>query len=204
MPRTHFQPWKFLLAASLLLVCASGLLLARYRPVSLTASPAAKTLAAMPPVMLWAWERPEDLTHIDPQKAGVAYLANTIYLDGTAYRSRPRLQPLRVADGTWLMAVVRIESLPHAHAVPAISEAQSDPLNSPLKDITPTTSNNPLAPYTQSQLDTAVHDIVEVAQAQGVHAVQIDFDARHSERAFYAALIREVRKNLPPDVPLSI
>jgi hypothetical protein len=59
--------------------------------------------------MLWAWERPEDLRFLDPRHAGVAYLAETVFLRGRA-EMRPRLQPLRIAPGTKLMAVVRIES----------------------------------------------------------------------------------------------
>ena len=31
-------------------------------------------------VILWAWERPEDLSFINPEKVGVAFLAKTIYL----------------------------------------------------------------------------------------------------------------------------
>jgi hypothetical protein len=60
--------------------------------------------------MLWAWERPEDLTFIDPQKTGVAFLAKTVTLRGDTVVVRPRLQPLRLVPGTKLMAVVRIET----------------------------------------------------------------------------------------------
>jgi hypothetical protein len=60
--------------------------------------------------MLWAWERPEDLRFIDPAKIGVAYLAGTVTLHGTQADWRPRMQPLRIPQGTRLMAVVRVES----------------------------------------------------------------------------------------------
>ncbi len=63
-----------------------------------------------PTVILWAWERPEDLTFIDPQKTGVAFLAKTITLSGDTILVRPRLQPLRLPDGTKTIAVVRIET----------------------------------------------------------------------------------------------
>lgn len=63
-----------------------------------------------PKVILWAWERPEDLTFIDPQKTSVAFLAKTIYLRGDKVVVKPRLQPLRLAPGTKLVAVVRIET----------------------------------------------------------------------------------------------
>lgn len=63
-----------------------------------------------PQVILWAWERPEDLTFIDPQKTSVAFLAKTIYLRGDKVVVKPRLQPLKVAPGTNVIAVVRIET----------------------------------------------------------------------------------------------
>jgi hypothetical protein len=37
-----------------------------------------------------------------------------------------------------------------------------------------------------------------------VAALQIDFDARRSQRAFYAALLRDLRRRMPPALPLSI
>ena len=52
---------------------------------------------SMPGLVLWAWERPEDLRFIDATSTGVAYLAATIELqpDGTE-RFQFRHQPLRV------------------------------------------------------------------------------------------------------------
>jgi hypothetical protein len=60
--------------------------------------------------MLWAWERPEDLRFLDPTSAGVAFLAGTITIDRGHASLKPRLQPLLMAPGTKLMAVVRVES----------------------------------------------------------------------------------------------
>lgn len=74
----------------------------------------AESRAAMtgfPRLVLWAWERPEDLSFIDVNKVGVAYLAETIRLDGGAVSVLPRRQPLKIPDGTALIAVVRIEAL---------------------------------------------------------------------------------------------
>jgi hypothetical protein len=69
-----------------------------------------KPVDTLPAVMLWAWERPEDLTFIDPQRTGVAFLAKTITLRGDEVLVRPRLQPLRLAAGTKTIAVIRIET----------------------------------------------------------------------------------------------
>lgn len=73
-------------------------------------------------VILWAWERPEDLTFIDPQKVEVAFLAKTIYLRGDKVVVKPRLQPLKLAPGTRVVAVVRIESDPANR--PSLSASQ--------------------------------------------------------------------------------
>ncbi len=59
--------------------------------------------------MLWAWETPEDLTPLDPARAGVAFLAREVLL-GHDLIVRPRYQSLRLSPGTWLIAVVRIET----------------------------------------------------------------------------------------------
>ena len=46
--------------------------------------------------------------------------------------------------------------------------------------------------------------IAQTGHLAGVRAVQVDFDARASERTFYRELIRLVRQQLPPGMPLSI
>jgi len=65
---------------------------------------------AVPPLVLWAWERPEDLRFLDPERTGVAFLAGTVRLGPAGMSYRPRMQPLRVARETRLVAVVRIEA----------------------------------------------------------------------------------------------
>ena len=70
----------------------------------------ADALSDLPPVMLWAWERPEDLGFLDCEKAGVAFLAKTILLDDRHYAVAPRVQPLKTPPGCPVVAVVRIEA----------------------------------------------------------------------------------------------
>jgi hypothetical protein len=124
-----------------------------------------------PRVLLWAWERPEDLRFVRPGSTGIAFLARTVWLDGDRVASRPRLQPLRFAPGAFLMAVVRLES--SGHGLP-------------------------------QRRDNAVHEIVRAAEIDGVRALQIDFDARQSERAWYRDLLGDVRRALPVRLPLTI
>lgn len=132
-------------------------------------------MSRFPKLFLWAWERPEQLEFINPREVGVAFLAQTIYLREGKVIERPRMQPLRVPEGTTLIAVVRIETARDA------SQALS-----------------------ATQRDETVAALTEVGQTTGVHALQIDFDARESERQFYQDLLKELRARLPEEMPLSI
>ncbi len=55
----------------------------------------------------------------------------------------------------------------------------------------------------QARADT-VRAILSSAAEPGIAALQIDFDATRSQRAFYRALLSDLRHQLPPDLPLSI
>jgi hypothetical protein len=125
-----------------------------------------------PLTMLWAWEVPEDLISLDPTKAGVAFLSREVLL-GERLQVRPRMQPLHLAAGTWLMAVVRIET---------------------------STSFTP----TKETVAATAAAIADVSQQPNVRAVQVDFDATASQRDFYAAVLKQLRHDLPAGMPLSI
>src|ERR1700761_758079 len=64
-----------------------------------------------PRLMLWAWETPEDLRALDPERAGVAYLSRELLL-GARPEVRLRKQPLLLPPNTYRMAVVRMEPAP--------------------------------------------------------------------------------------------
>ena len=170
---------RFLLAISIAAVLATaGLVFAHASPGQPALAPhpfAAPKVTQLPPVILWAWERPEDLSAIDPNTTGVAFLARTVFLSGDTVSLRPRLQPLRLAPGTQVIAVVRVE-VGH-RASPSLSPAQ-------------------LA-------DTA-HVVAAAAESPGLSGLQIDFDATVSQRDFYRELIARVREEIPPDMPLSV
>ena len=129
----------------------------------------------MPPVVLWAWERPEDLRFLDPRECGVAFLAETLILRADRVIVRPRMQPLALAADTRRIAVARIES-----------EARERPILS------------------DGQRARVVEAISGLASLQDVAAIQIDFDARASERDFYRAVLFDLRKRLPQSSRLSI
>ena len=60
-------------------------------------------------IVLWAWERPEDLRFLEPGEAEVAVLAATIRLRGDRADTHPRSVPMQVQPGVPVTAVVRIE-----------------------------------------------------------------------------------------------
>ena len=144
---------------------------------------------SLPDIILWAWERPEDLRFLTDQRIGVAFLAKTIDLpsrnssSGTTTAQpivRPRLQLLRVAPGIPLIAVVRIENLATSHGVSGMSS---------------------IAAETGEQIVAEVTSLQDIAS---VRAIQIDFDATTSQHVFYSALLQDVRRKLRPEIPLSI
>ena len=131
-------------------------------------------LTALPSMVLWAWERPEDLRHL-PTGTGVAFLVQTITVAGQDVAIDPRRQPLQVDPSLPLIAVTRIESpAPKREAM------------------------------TGAELSTIVTAIARTATMPNVRAVQIDFDATVSQRPLYLLLLRHVRSALRHDVPLSI
>ncbi|MGI8468022.1 MAG: DUF3142 domain-containing protein [Pyrinomonadaceae bacterium] len=129
----------------------------------------------MPNVILWAWERPEDLRFLDAKKYGVAFLAQTLFLQNDEVVFQPRRQPLKVSPDTYLIAVTRIET---------------DKTNRP--------------PLSDTQKNEIVSYVKQTLEMPRVKAVQIDFDALASERGFYKSLVRDLKKTLPADTPLTI
>ena len=68
-------------------------------------------LPGFPALVLSTQDKPDNLTFIEPDQAGVAYLAKTIYLQDGQISSVPRTQPLQVGPSVPLIAVVRIEHM---------------------------------------------------------------------------------------------
>src|SRR5882724_9995999 len=143
---------------------------------------------SLPDITLWAWERPEDLRFLTDQRIGVAFLAKTIDLPSRNSSSetttaqpivRPRLQPLRIAPGTPLIAVVRIETASTSRSVSAATSIDAE---------------------TRERIAAEVASLQDIAS---VRAIQMDFDATTSQHAFYSALLQDVRRKLCPEIPLS-
>jgi hypothetical protein len=128
-----------------------------------------------PRLVYWAWERLEDLRFLDPKKEAVAFLASSVELLPDSIRVEPRMQPLYTPPGIQLVAVVRVYS--HLDKPAALSG---------------------------EQLSETLQALLAATRQPGVSALQIDFDARTSERSFYAQLLEELRRKLGPAYPISI
>jgi len=155
----------------------------------------------LPNVMFWAWERPEDFRFLGSRGQGVAFLARTIEVhalpggngasrDPGVYL-RPRLQPLKLAEGTRLIAVVRIES-------------SNDPWHRPITQSLRQETSSTAFPYSDAQRDLVARLAADAAHLPRVEGLQIDYDASLSERKFYAALLEDLRVRIPKGMPLSI
>jgi hypothetical protein len=131
----------------------------------------------LPPVILWAWERPEDLEFLNTERYGVAFLAQTLILENESVVFRPRRQPLKVSPQTKLIAVTRIESVKTTGKRADLSDQQKDEL---------------------------VKLVLKTLELDNISAIQIDFDAANSERQFYTSLLKDLRGKLPERIPLSM
>jgi len=131
----------------------------------------------LPPVMLWAWERPEDLRFLNSRRYGVAVLAQTLVLKDNDVVQKPRHHPLLVPPDLKVVAVTRIESQRSKTQKPALSGSQA------------------------ARITELIRKTLELPN---VSAVQVDYDATTSEREFYRSLLRELRAQLPDETPLSI
>src|SRR5262249_18050832 len=128
----------------------------------------------LPNAVLWAWQRAEDLSEIDPEQFAVAYLACTISI-GERVSSRARVQSLKMPDKARLIPVIRVDI--DRHHLPSMSE---------------------------SQVQAVAKTICRFASLPRTAAIQVDYDATLAERPFYRSVLNAVRSKLPPGMPLSI
>ena len=134
-------------------------------------------LAVFPSIILWAWERPEDLRFLNTDKFAVAFLAQTLKLKDHEVHLQARRQELKVSPKTKLIAVTRIETNKNSSLTSNLSKAQNDEI---------------------------VQLVLNTLKLKNVSAIQIDFDAKVSERNFYRILLNELRNKLPKQIPLSM
>ncbi|MEO7970247.1 MAG: hypothetical protein ABI698_03030 [bacterium] len=167
-------PRRFLILA-LLLAASLSLVAFRLHANNFGRSVKGETKTLQPALIVWAWERPEDLNFINPEKIAVAYLAKTVFLRGSGLLTKPRLQPLAIPFGTTIIPVARIEV--DTDKPPALSGEQAK--------------------------ETAT-EIAKLSLIANTSMIQVDFDATTGQRQFYRTLLIELRKRMPPATKLSI
>lgn len=140
----------------------------------LAAAPAAGPATPPPRLVLWAWERPEDLRFADPAIA-IAVLAGTIRIEADSVSLRPRLQPARLRPDQPVIGVVHME-IPYA-IHPAWTAAQ------------------------RARVAAGVRALLADPRFQ---AWQIDFEVRASQRAILRDVLADARLALPPGRSLSM
>ncbi len=129
-----------------------------------------------PRLMLWSWQKIEDLSAIDTRKVGVALLVGRFTVDKNKIALEPRLSQLQLPPGCYREAVARVEM-------------KQMPDQSKMEEVT----------------TKLAHSIVNLVLAHSHYeGLQIDFDAKELERPFYVHLLKQLRTQLPPGLSLSM
>jgi hypothetical protein len=129
-----------------------------------------------PKMMLWSWFAEDDFRPLANPGVGVAYLALSLRFEGqTKVTPGPRAISVLIPPGVYKMAVIRFDYR---------------------QDMVPS--------FSQQQRELAAKMVAEIAALARPEAVQIDFDAPQSAWPFYRQLLSDIRRQLGPDIFLSI
>jgi hypothetical protein len=146
----------------------------RVAALGLALALAAANAQAAPRLVLWAWERPEDLRFAGPD-VEVAAQTGFVALRGEGVWSRGRRFPLKAAPGQPTTAVVHVQIEGH----------------------------EPLA-WTPDQRRAAARAVLAYARQPWARRVQVDFEVRRSQRQVLLDLLADVRAGLPRGTILSM
>jgi hypothetical protein len=130
-------------------------------------SPRAGIRLDLPPLMLWAWDRDDDLRFVDVSDTGVAFLAATLTLRGEGVVLTPRHNPLALPEGASRVAVVHVET---DRAEPPVLSGE--------------------------QLRRFVEALALVSDEVPHRVLQVDYEAVASQRAFFIDAIAALRRRL--------
>ena len=143
---------------------------------------------------LWAWERPEDLRFLADSPA-LQHLGTSAQDCSTAAPQHCSTVRVAFLDRTVSFDDGRM----------AVRYRQQPLLvspDTPLMSVVRVETRGRAPGILQADATAAL--VVKAVHAPRVTALQIDFDARKSDRTFYAAVLKSVRGRLPRDIPLSI
>jgi hypothetical protein len=138
------------------------------------ASPRAGTRLDLPSVMLWTWDRDDDLRFLDTRDSGVAFLAATVTLRGDSVVLAPRRNPLALPPRVRRVAVVHVES----------DRAEAPALGN-------------------DALNRFVEALAAVGEEVPHQVLQVDYEAPASQRGFFIDAIAALRRRLP-DAAISV
>ncbi len=130
--------------------------------------------ADQPNITVWAWDRYEDLSFLEGCKASVAFYAGTIFLRDHETLFKPRLHSLKLPKVMKTTPVFRIESR-YSKGQPAASTAGE-----------------------------VVNIIKQYQTAHRCKRIQLDFDAKESERQFFCSVLRLMRERLHPQTQIAV
>lgn len=125
-------------------------------------------------LVLWAWERPEDLRFAG-REVEVAAQTGFIELSGDRLIVRGRRHPLQATAGQVTTAVVHVQIDPRRRLI--------------------------WTPERETQVAQAV---LRLAKRPGVRRLQLDFEVRASERPILLAVLKGVRAGLPEGLEFSM
>jgi Protein of unknown function (DUF3142) len=133
---------------------------------------------APPKLMLWSWFAEDDFRPLADPGVGIAYLALSLNFEGQSeVTPSPRKTPVIIPSKTYKMTVIRFDYQQNTARPPSFS---------------------------QQQRELAAKMVAEIAALARPQAVQIDFDAPQSAWPFYRQLLSDIRRQLGPDIFLSI
>jgi hypothetical protein len=116
-----------------------------------------------PETLLWMWDRPQRFDSL-PEGFGVAYLHAAVQLSGEHSRTTWRQWPLRLAPGVTAVPVVHV----------AFDNLAPSPVN-------------------EAQQGAIAAAVEHAARHNRSGWVQLDFEARRSQRGAYVALLRRLQ-----------
>ncbi|WP_128083085.1 hypothetical protein [Collimonas arenae] len=203
---------KHWLACALLLAGSNDILAGNVDvPTSMTTTaPFASrqaALAALPPLMLWVWERPDDvrtwlnsnditakaaespaksIPSLQDQRIGIAVLDTTVMLRDGVANVRRRQQPLQLPAAWYSKTGLQ-------HKAPVVPIVHIDLARGKHKPA-----------LNEKQKKTIVGAVLAAAARSPSQVVQLDFEVMHSQKPFLADVVRSTRAALPANVALSI
>jgi len=127
------------------------------------------------PIIVWVWERSENLYFLKDKNVSFAYLSGTVTKTNNELVFYPRRQPLRIPDNRQTISVVRIEDKSEKHEF-------ND------KDL----------------VDISEFIVKSCLEKKSNISCQIDFDATESQIYFYKKLVVKVKEKLPKEMKLSL